>query len=82
MSTVDSVFIIITGIAVSLFFIIGTLAIIYAWVVLSRIAKKTEAAIDSVEEVGHLITKAGKTGGVATLFYLLKQMVRFSKKNK
>ena len=59
MTTIDTVFIIITAVAISLFFLIFTGLVIYFWILFRRIAKKAELAIEGVESVTELIKEIG-----------------------
>jgi ABC-type nickel/cobalt efflux system permease component RcnA len=72
MSTVDSVFLIITGTALSLFFLIGTALLIASFGLIKsakRVVVKAEGAIDSVESATEVIKHIGNnaSGPLAAL---------------
>ncbi len=80
MNTLDTVFIIITAVCISLFFLIGTIVAIYAWVALRQIIKRAEVALDTVEEAGQFIAKVGRSGGFSALFKVIGQLYKLSRK--
>ena len=80
MSTLDTVFIIITAVCISLFFVIASAIMVYACVVFRRVVKKAEAAYTTVEEAGELIARVGKSGGLGALFKVIGQLIKLGRK--
>ena len=80
MSTLDSTFIIIGTVCISLFFLISTALAIYAWVIFHRLAKKAELALEGVESVASVIRDIGKSKSTLNIAKLLKFVFRLSKR--
>jgi uncharacterized membrane protein (Fun14 family) len=72
MSTVDSTFLIIGTVCISLFFLALFGLTVYTWTTFHRLARRTEAALSGVEAASHLIREAGKRGAFMPLFGMLK----------
>jgi hypothetical protein len=86
MSTVDSVFLIITGCAISLFFLLGAVVLIYVLKLLKtvrRVVARAEDAIDSVEAATETIKNIGQNaGGPLAVFKLVKNIVNLMNRRK
>ena len=86
LSTLDSVFLIITAVAISLFFLIGAALLVAALVLVSKVKKvvaKAEAAIDSVEEATETIKNIGaQASGPLAFFKVIKSVVNIVNKKK
>jgi uncharacterized protein YoxC len=80
MSTLDSDFLIIGTVCISLFFIIAIALAVYAWITFHRIVKKAELAIEGVESVAQVIRDVGKSGSAVNLAKLLKFIFRLSRR--
>ena len=76
MNTLETVFLIITAVSISLFFIILTGFAIYSWVALHKLIKKAEMAAQTVEDAGKLLTKAGSSASIKTVFGLIKYLFK------
>jgi hypothetical protein len=76
MSTVDSAFLIIAAVCLSLFFLAATSLVIYTWVVFHSIVKKAEFAIESVENVSKVIREVSKSSSALSLIKFLKFIKR------
>jgi hypothetical protein len=76
LTTLDSVFLIITAVAISLFFIIGAALLAAALVLVSKVKKvvaKAEEAIDSVEAATETIKNIGaQASGPLAVFKVIK----------
>ncbi len=86
LSTLQSVFLIIVAVAVSLFFIIGALLLGLAIALVSRVKKvvnKAEVAIESVEEATETIKNIGQNaGGPLAAFKVIKSIVEIVNRKK
>lgn len=86
MSTVDSVFLIITGCAISLFFLLGSVVLIYVLKLVKQLKKvvaKAEDAIDSVEAATETIKNIGvNAGGPLAIFKVVKNIVNLMNRHK
>lgn len=80
MSTLDSDFLIITAVCLSLFFLIAAMLTVYAWIVFHALVKKAEMAIENVESVTQVIKDVGRSGSATNLLKLLKFVVKLSKR--
>ena len=80
MTTLDSTFLIIAAVCISLFFILSAALTIYSWIVFHKLVKKAETAIDSVESVTSAIREVGKIPSLGNIFKLLRFIMRLSKK--
>lgn len=80
MSSVDSVFLIITAVCLSLFFLIGIIFMIYTWVVFHTLVKKAEQAINSVETATTIIKEAGNSGILTSFLKAVKLIFKLSRK--
>lgn len=76
LSTLQSVFLIIVAVAISLFFVIGTALLVAALVLVSKVKKvvvKAEDAIESVEEATETIKHIGaQASGPMAIFKVVK----------
>lgn len=86
MSTVDSVFLIITGCAISLFFLLGAVVLIFVLKLIKQIKKvvaKAEDAIDSVEAATETIKNIGvNASGPLAVFKVVKNIVDLMNRRK
>lgn len=86
MSTVDSVFLIITGCAISLFFILGAVTLVYVLKLIKsikRVVARAEDAIDSVEAATETIKNIGVNArGPMALFTVVKNIVNLMNRHK
>ncbi len=78
MTTVDSVFLIISAVCMSLFFLTATTLVLYSWAVFHKLVKKTELAVESVENVSKAIREVSKNGSALSIVKFLKFMKRIS----
>ncbi|MGH7234331.1 MAG: hypothetical protein ACREF7_02700 [Candidatus Saccharimonadales bacterium] len=62
MSAVDSTFLIIASVCLSLFFLTLVGLTLYTWAVFSRLIRRAEAAINGVEAASNMIREASKRG--------------------
>jgi hypothetical protein len=86
MSTVDSVFLIITGCAISLFFLLGAVVLIFVLKLIKqvkRVVAKAEDAIDSVEAATETIKNIGvNASGPLAVFKVVKNIVDLVNRRK
>lgn len=86
MSTVDSVFLIITGCAISLFFLLGAVVLIFVLKLIKqvkRVVAKAEDAIDSVEAATETIKNIGvNASGPLAVFKVIKNIVNLMNRRK
>lgn len=82
MSTIDSVFLIITAISISLFFILFATLIIYLLVTYHRIIKKAEIAINGVENATSILREVGQNGSIKSLYKIVKFIIHLNNKTK
>lgn len=86
LSTLDHVFVIITAVAISLFFLLGAVLLIAALVLVSKIKKvvaKAEEAIDSVEEATETIKHIGaQATGPLAVFKVAKSIMDIVNRKK
>ena len=84
LSTLDSVFLIITAVAISLFFLLGAALLVAVMVLVSKIKKvvaKAELAIDSVEEATEAIKNIGSQAkGPFAVIKIVKSVMDLVKK--
>jgi len=80
MSTLDTVFLIITAVSLSLFFLLSTALIIYTWIIYRKIVKKAEQAIERVEDVTSIIRDVSRDGANSPLIKMLKFIIHLSRK--
>lgn len=71
MTNLDSFFLIITAVCLSLFFIILTFLAINAWVALRKLIKGAETAFSGVEAATSMLRNAAVHRGVPTLLLSL-----------
>jgi len=82
MNTVDSVFLIITAVSISLFFIILIALAIYSWFILRRLVRVASLTLNTVEAATKLIKDVNKVSISTALFKLVKSVVKLNNNNK
>lgn len=86
LSTTQSVFLIIVAVAVSLFFLIGTMLLVAALVLVSKVKKviaKAESVIDSVEEATETIKDISlQARGPLAVFKVIKAIADIANRKK
>ena len=86
LSTLQSVFLIIVAVAISLFFLLAAALTVAGLVLVSKIKKvisKAEEAIDSVEEATETIKAIGsQAGGPLAIFKVVKNILDIVNKKK
>ncbi len=80
MSTTDSVFLIIAAIGISLFTFLTSIFIIYIFVTVHRIFKKTEMVIDGVESATNMIKEISEKKALSSIVKLISLVSGISKK--
>lgn len=78
MNTVDSVFLIITAVSISLFFIILIALAIYSWFILRRLVRAASLTLNTVEAATKLIKDVNKVSISTALFKLVKSVVKLN----
>ena len=86
MSTVDSVFLIITACAISLFFLLGAVALVFVIKLIKSVKRavaKAESAIDSVEAATETIKNIGvNASGPLAVYKVVKNIVNLMNRRK
>jgi hypothetical protein len=80
MSTVDTVFLIITACALSLFFLLGSVLLVFAIQIANRVKKvvaKADSVVDSVEAAAEVFKD---TSGNLAVIKLVRNIIKFAKK--
>ena len=80
MSTLDTVFLIITACAISLFFLLGAISLVFVLKLiksLKRVAAKAESAIDSVEAATEVLKNVGHdASGPIAIFKVINNIIK------
>ncbi len=81
MNTLDTVFLIIVAVSISLFLLLLSGFVIYAWINYRRLVKHAEAALGDVESLTHILHqfKAKSVGGL--ILKLIKYVIRKGRKD-
>jgi len=86
MSTLDTVFLIITACAISLFFLLGAVVMVLAIKLIKsvkHVVAKAEGAIDTVEEATETIKNIGRNAsGPMAVFKVVKNIVNLMNKRR
>ena len=82
MSTTDSVFIIITAAALSLFFVLLSTLLIYIFITYHRLVRKAEMTLNNVESASHFIKQVTKDNNLGSLIKIIKFIVKLNRNGK
>jgi len=80
MSTTDSVFLIIAAVGIIMFTILASIFIIYIFVTVHRIFKKTEMVIDGVESATNLLKEISEKKAINSIVKLISLFSNTAKK--
>jgi len=82
MNTIDSVFLIITAVCISLFFIILIVLAIYFWFILKRLVKVASVTLTTMEATAQLIKEVNRASVSTALFKLIRSVIKINRNNK
>jgi len=80
MSTTDSVFLIIAAVGISVYTILASLVIVYVFLTVHRILKKTEMVIDGVESATNMIREISEKKTLSSIVKLISLVSNIAKK--
>ena len=79
MNTADSIFLFITAASLSLFFLLASCLLIYVWITYHQLIKRTQSALDGLEEARKMIQEVSNGKTVKMIYKILKYLAGGSK---